>query len=110
MTHVPWLQALDELSAIKQWLSHPPQLFASLAMFLSHPSRWSQSAQPGSQAPMTQTPSGQVAAAWFGAQAASQSPQLVSVYTSRSQPSSWSPACGPLQFRQPDSQVGTHNP
>ena len=70
---------------ILQAVPQPPQLAASMAVLVSHPSLLSllQSAQPLLQAPVPQAPPAQVATALVALQTVPQAPQLAgSVWSS----------------------------
>jgi len=92
---VPWpfeqaLPQLAQFEAVPSWVSQPGCIAAG------------QSANPTSQAPWVHVPVPHEAAACGNAQGTSQSPQLVRVRTSRSQPLSAMPS----QLFQPVVQAG----
>ena len=82
-----------------------PQLaqFDVVPSWVSQPFAEPQSAKPESHAPIVHVPVEQEAAAWANEQGTSQSPQLVSVRISRSQPLSATES----QLFQPAAHVGT---
>ncbi len=88
----PELHVGVEFGLVAQAFPHLPQFERSTDTWVSHPQmKKLQFAHPDWQAPTRQTPEEQSPTALSGSHVTSQSPQLVTVFTFRSQPSSVAP-------------------